>query len=188
MDAHLHDQPACRTQSCPYRAGCRDAPTHCCLRCKTADDAGVDRLQQDPITGRSWKRAHGSECTSHCDRHMQASIGWPDLPPPPAPFKEFEQNTFVKCPKLGCWYSAPGRNSRTHCCLRCQLADEAKVRQLHTNPGPRGKGERWKMGHGPECTSHLYRPMCRHPGFWKQDDVKVNDIYENNTECPCSAG
>ena len=24
--------------------------------------------------------------------------------------------------------------------------------------------------------------MCRHPGFWKQDDVNVNDIYENNTD------
>jgi len=61
------------------------------------------------------------------------------------------------CPKPGCNLPAPGKNSATHCCKRCEAAHQMGVQKLHCNP--LAPSEIWKKEHGPECTKHTGRWM-----------------------------
>jgi hypothetical protein len=63
----------CPTPFCGLRAPGRTSSTHCCNRCESAHRAGVPRLQQDPLTGESWKKDHGPHCTVHVDRNYRRS-------------------------------------------------------------------------------------------------------------------
>eukprot|EP00929_Paragymnodinium_shiwhaense_P111238 TRINITY_DN7897_c0_g1_i1.p1 TRINITY_DN7897_c0_g1~~TRINITY_DN7897_c0_g1_i1.p1 ORF type:complete len:606 (-),score=114.40 TRINITY_DN7897_c0_g1_i1:157-1917(-) len=57
-----------------------------------------------------------------------------------------------------CGLPAPGRNSTTHCCRRCELTCQAG-RRLTQDPET---GQSWKKPHGPECTLHRLRAYRRH--------------------------
>eukprot|EP00928_Gymnodinium_smaydae_P058179 TRINITY_DN41407_c0_g1_i1.p1 TRINITY_DN41407_c0_g1~~TRINITY_DN41407_c0_g1_i1.p1 ORF type:complete len:501 (-),score=79.22 TRINITY_DN41407_c0_g1_i1:495-1997(-) len=54
----------CQKPGCPFPAGGKNSPTHCCKRCQLADEKGVDQLYTDPRTGNPWRQPHGPECTS----------------------------------------------------------------------------------------------------------------------------
>ena len=71
--------------------------------------------------------------------------------PPPQPLAEARNPHAGRCPKKGCNCLAPGRSSKTHCCRRCELADDKGVHRLHEDPVTR---ERWKKMHAPDCTMH----------------------------------
>ena len=56
-----------------------------------------------------------------------------------------------------CGLPAPGRNSDTHCCRRCEVACKAGHR-LSADPDT---GHPWKKAHGPDCTLHKLRAYSR---------------------------